>query len=219
MSTALAEGLRTGRTGRAAGIPPDRWRATPRRRRPHPAGRWRLLQVSNDPAHDPRRPFWLVGRARDRRGNARREWHASAEAVWTGAPPAGDGASWVPSPALGLLVGEDLRGHPEACAILPVAISWDHGDEVMDAGVVWYDDGSTLPLETCCALLDHTGAGDGTDPFAGLSWTSAPGRPLVQAEHEGTRVAMLVRLKRSAARDAEAAWAVGRIDARRGEQR
>ena len=201
------------RQQRAAGVRLSACRLRPRARRPHPPDRARLLVLSNNPDHDPRRPFWIVGVAADRPGENRREWHMSAEATWAGPPPADDRASRVPHPAVQQLVGYDLRERPEAHAAAPLAISWDHGRQTDEAGVVWYSDGSTLPLRTYCEVLHHAGARKTAEPLAPLTWTAAPGRAFLQAEQDGYRVAMCVRLKRAAARDAQAVSALRLIEA------
>ncbi len=216
------------RRQRASGLPLGACRLRPRIRRPHRPDRARLLVLSNDPDHDPRRPFWIVGAAADRPEGSDREWHMSAEAAWAGPPPADDRASRVPHPAVRQLVGYDLRERPEARAVGPLAISWDHGRQSDEAGVVWYTDGSTLPLPTYCAALQHAAtspAWKGSTPRA-LTWTAAPDCPFLQAEQRPetlpgnrrdnaarARIAMCVKLKRSPARDTQAVYARQLIEA------
>ena len=201
------------RRQRAAGMPLNACRLLPRAQRPHPPDRARLLVLSNDPDHDPRRPFWIVGWTADRPGGSAREWHMSAAAAWAGPPPADDRASRTPHPAVRQVVGYDLREQPEAQSAVPVAISWDHGRQTDEAGVVWYSDGSTLPLPTYCAVLHHAGARKTAEPPEPLTWTAAPGHAFLQAEQDGQRIAMCVRLKRARARDAQAVSALHLMEA------
>ena len=201
------------RRQRAAGVPLNACRLRPRARRPHPPDRARLLVLSNDPDHDPRRPFWIIGLAADRPGESAHEWHMSAEAAWAGPPPGDDRASRIPHPAVRHLVGYDLRERSEAHAAAPLAISWDHGRQTDEAGVVWYSDGSTLALPTYCAVLHHAGARKTAEPPEPVAWTAAPDCPFLQAEQGGSRIAMCVRLKRAAARDAQAVSALRLIEA------
>ncbi|MCY4121750.1 MAG: hypothetical protein OXG72_12605 [Acidobacteria bacterium] len=199
------------RTERAAGIPLNRYRPAPRQRRPHPPDRGRVIALSNDARYDPRRPFWMVGDAADAPGEADRRWHAAADALWAGEPP-DDGASRIPAPAVRLLAGADTRRRENAQTIVPLAVSWDRGRAADSAGVVWFSDGSTLPLESYLALLHHAGARAGGAPPQGtVTWTAAPGWPLLQAELDQRRIAALVRLKRSPGRDAEAVAALTAI--------
>ena len=96
---------------------------------------------------------------------------------------------------------------------MPLAVSWDGGNAADNAGVVWFSDGSTLPLESYLALLHHAGArAGGAPPRETITWTAAPGWPLLQAELDQRRIAALVRLKRSPARDREAVEALTAID-------
>ena len=204
------------RQQRAAGVPLSACRLRARAQRPHPPDRARLLFLSNDPDHDPRRPFWIVGALADRPGGSARDWHMSAEAAWAGPPPADDRASRIPHPAVQQLVGYDLRERPEAHAMAPLAVSWDHGRQTDEAGVVWYSDGSTLPLPAYCAVLHYAGAKNTAEPPERIAWTAAPGCPFLQAEQGGNaapRIAMCVKLRRSIARDAQAVAALRLIDA------
>lgn len=204
--------LPTGGTERASGIPLDRYRPTPRQRRPHPPDRGRVIALSNDAAHDPRRSFWMVGDAADAAGEPDRRWHAAADALWAGEPP-DDSATRIPAPAVRMLAGRDARRREDTRSVVPVAVSWDRGKAADSAGVVWFSDGSTLPLESYLALLHHAGARAGGAPPQGTTtWTAAAGWPLLQAELDGRRIAALVRLKRSPARDAEAVAALAAID-------
>ena len=204
--------LPAGRTERAGGVPLDRYRPTPRRRRPHPPDRGRVIALSNDARHDPRRAFWMVGDAADAAGDPDRRWHAAADALWAGEPP-DDGATRIPASAVRLLAGRDARGREDARTVVPLAVSWDHGKASETAGVVWFSDGATLPLESYLALLHHAGArAEGAPPQGTITWTAAPGWPLLQAELDGRRIAALVRLKRSPGRDAEALAALAAID-------
>ena len=200
------------RRRRAAGIPLNACRLRPRSRRPHPPDRARLVVLSNNPDHDLRRPFWIVGTAADRAGETGREWHMSAEAAWAGPPPADERVSRIPHPAVRQVVGYDLRERPEANAVAPIAISWNNGRQTDEAGVVWYSDGSTLPLPTYCEVLHHAGARKTAEPPKPLAWTTAPGCAFLQAEQGGQRIAMCVRLKRAAARDAQAVAALRLIE-------
>ena len=96
---------------------------------------------------------------------------------------------------------------------MPVAVSWDRGKAADNAGVVWFSDGSTLPLESYLALLHHAGAcAGGAPPQGTITWTATARWPLLQAELDGLRIAALVRLKRSPGRDAEALGAAAAID-------
>ena len=200
------------RTERASGIPLARYRPAPRRRRPHPPNRGRVIALSNDAGHDPRRAFWMVGDAADAAGEPDRHWHAAADALWAGEPP-DDGATLIPAPAIRMLAGRDARRRKNAREIVPLAVSWDHGNATDNAGVVWFSDGSTLPLESYLALLHHAGArAEGAPPQGTITWTATPDWPLVQAELDGRRIAALVRLKRSPGRDAEALAALAAID-------
>ena len=200
------------RTERAAGIPLNGYHPTPRQRRPHPPDRGRVIALSNDARHDPRRPFWMVGDAADAAGEPDRRWHAAADALWAGEPP-DDGANRIPSPAIRLLAGRDARRREDARAIVPLAVSWDRGRAADNAGVLWFSDGSTLPLESYLALLHHAGArAEGAPPQGTITWTAAASWPLLQAELDGQRIAALVRLKRSPGRDAEAVAARAAID-------
>ena len=195
---------------RAAGVPLSDYRPAPRQRRPHPPDRGRVIALSNDAAHDPRRPFWIVGHAADGPGGPDRRWHAAADALWAGEPPT-DGATRIPHPAMRQLAGHDARAREGARPVVPVAVSWDHGKNADSAGVVWFSDGSTLPLESYLALLHHAGARAGGAPPQGtVTWTAAP--RWLQAELDGLRIAALVRLKRSPGRDAQACAAVAIID-------
>ena len=199
-----------GKTERAGGVPLARYRPTPRQRRPHPADRGRVIALSNDAEHDPRRPFWMVGDAADAPEEPTRRWHASADALWAGEPP-DDGATRIPAPALRLLAGADARRRDGARTIVPLAVSWDRGSAADSAGVVWFSDGTTLPLESYLALLHHAGArAEGAPPQGNITWTAAP--QWLQAELDGQRIAALVRLKRSAGREAEAGTARAAID-------
>jgi len=200
------------RSERAAGVPLGRCRPAPRRRRPHPPDRGRVIALSNDTGYDPRRPFWMVGHAADAPDQPNRRWHAAADALWAGDPP-DDGATRIPSPAIRLLAGENASRREGAGPVVPLAVSWDHGERADSAGVVWFSDGSTLPLESYLALLHHAGAGAGGAPPRGsVTWTAAAGWPLLQAELDRRRIAALVRLKRSPRRDAQAAAAIAAID-------
>ena len=202
---------RIGKTDRAAGIPIGRYRPEPQRRRPHPPDRGRVIALSNDAAHDPRRPFWIVGYAADGPGKPDRAWHATAQALWAGDPP-DDGASRIPHPSLRQLAGDDARLRENAAPIVPLAVSWDRGQNSDNAGVVWFSDGSTLPLDSYLGLLHHAGAtAAGAPPRGSITWTAAPRWPLLQAELDGRRIAALVRLKRSARRNAEARTAMAAI--------
>ena len=214
------------RQQRAAGMPLSACRLRPRVRRPHGPDRARLLILSNDPEHDLRRAFWIVGAAADRPEAGDHEWHMSAEAAWAGPPPADDRASRVPHPTVRQLVGYDLRERPEARAVAPLAISWDHGRQSDEAGVVWYTDGSTLPLPTYCAALHHAATSLPEGINRALTWTAAPGCPFLQAEQRPetlpgnrrddaarARIAMCVKLKRSPARDTQAVYALQLIEA------
>ena len=204
--------LPTGRTDRAGGIPLERYLPVPRQRRPHPPDRGRVIALSNDAAHDPRRAFWMVGDAADAAGEPDRRWHAAADALWAGEPPE-DGATRIPSPAVRMLAGRDARHRENARTIVPLAVSWDGGKAAESAGVVWFSDGSTLPLASYLALLHHAGArAEGAPPRGTITWTAAPGWPLLQAELDRRRIAALVRLKRSPGRDAEALTALAAID-------
>ena len=206
------------RAERTAGIPFGRYRPTPRQRRPHPPDRRRVIALSNDALHDPRRPFWMVGDAADGPGEPDRRWHAAADALWAGEPP-DDGATRILSPAVRLLAGRDARRRNDAQAVVPLAVSWDRGKNAESAGVVWFSDGSTLPLESYLALLHHAGArAEGAPPQGTITWTAAAGWPLLQAELDGQRIAALVRLKRSPGRDAEAVTALAAIGERNTEQ-
>ena len=212
-------GTPTNRAERAAGIPLGRYRPTPRQRRPHPPDRGRVIALSNDAAHDPRRPFWMIGDASDAPGEPDRRWHAAADALWAGEPP-DDGATRIPAAAMRMLAGRDARRREDARAVVPLAVSWDRGKAAESAGVVWFSDGSTLPLESYLALLHHAGARAGGEPPQGtITWTAAPRWPLLQAELDGLRIAALVRLKRSPERDAEALAARAAIDADAGQDR
>ena len=200
------------RRQRATGVPLKACRLRPQAQRPHPPDRARLLVLSNDPDHDPGRPFWIVGAAAARPGGTAREWHMSAEAAWAGPPPADSRASRIPHPAVRQLVGYDLRERPEAHAAAPLAISWDHGRQTDEAGVVWYSNGSTLPLRTYCAALHHARARKTAETPEGITWTAAPGSAFLQAEQGEQRLAMCVRLKRAATRDAQAVSALRLIE-------
>ena len=154
----------------------------------------------------------MVGDASDGAGEPDRRWHAAADALWAGEPP-DDGATRIPSPAVRMLAGRDARRREDARTVVPLAVSWDRGRAADSAGVVWFSDGSTLPLESYLALLQHAGArAEGAPPQGTITWTAAAGWPLVQAELDGLRIAALVRLKRSAGRDAEALAALAAID-------
>ena len=199
-----------GRAERAAGIPLGRYRPAPRQRRPHPPDRGRVIALSNDAAHDPRRAFWMVGDAADAPGEPDRRWHAAADALWAGEPP-DDGATRIPAAAMRMLAGRDARRREDARTVVPLAVSWDRGKAADGAGVVWFSDGSTLPLESYLALLHHAGArAGGAPPQGNITWTAAP--QWLQAELDGRRIAALVRLKRSAGREAEAGTARAAID-------
>lgn len=201
-----------GRAERAAGIPLGRYRPQPSQRTPHPPDRGRVIALSNDAAHDPRRPFWIVGRAADGPDDAGRPWHGTAETLWAGDPP-DDSATRIPHPALGQLAGHDARLRESSAPVTPLAVSWDRGKAADSPGVIWFSDGSTLPLPSYLALLHHAGArADGTPPRGTVTWTAAPRWPLLQAELDGRRIAALVRLKRSAQRDAEARTAMAAIE-------
>ncbi len=207
MTSLLLPAMTTAR--RAAGIPLNGYRPRPRTRRPHPPDRGRVIALSNDAAHDPRRPFWMVGDAADGPHEPDRRWHAAANALWAGEPPA-DGASRIAQPAIRVLAGHDAR-HDGARPVVPLAVSWDHGKAADSAGVVWFSDGSTLPLDSYLALLHHAGARAGGAPPRGtVTWTAAP--RWLQAELDGLRIAALVRLKRSPRRNAQACAAVATID-------
>lgn len=202
-------GRPAGRAERAAGIPLARYRPEPARRRPHPPDRRQMIMLSNDAAHDPRRPFWIVGHAAEGPGEADRPWHASRYELWAGEPP-DDGAARMPHPCIRQLAGHDAR-HQGARPVVPRAVSWDHGATADSAGVVWFSDGSTLPLQSYLALLHHAGArASGEPPLGTVTWT--PARRWLQAELDGVRIAALARLKRSAARDAQARTAMETID-------
>ena len=197
---------------RAAGIPLSDYRPVPRQRRPQPPHRGRVIALSNNAEHDPRRPFWIVGHAADGPGGTDRRWHAAADALWTGEPPA-DGATRIPHPAMRQLAGHDARARDGARPVVPLAVSWDHGKDADSAGVVWFSNGSTLPLESYLALLHHAGArAAGAPPQGTVTWTAAPRWPLLQAERDGLRIAALVHLKRSPRRNAQACAAVAIID-------
>ena len=196
---------------RAAGIPLSRYRPVARQRRPHPPDRARVIAVSNDAAHDPRLPFWIVGQAADGPGEPDRPWHATAEALWAGDPP-DDGAIRIPHPAMRRLTGPDARRRDGARPVVPLAVSWDRGQAAESAGVVWFSDGSTLPLASYLALLHHAGAGANGAPRPAVTWTAAPRWHMLQAERDGARIAALVRLKRAPARDAEAREAIAEIE-------
>jgi hypothetical protein len=202
---------------RAAGIPLSRYRPVPRQRRPHPRDRGRVIALSNDPAHDARRPFWIVGHAADGPDGPDRRWHASAGALWAGNPP-DDGATRIPHPAMRQLAGHDARRRDGAQPIVPLAVSWDRGTPDESAGVIWFSDGSTLPLTSHLALLHHAGADGSAAPHTGITWTAAPRWHSLQAERDGLRIAALVRLKRSPARDAEAHAAIGLVESHRRER-
>ena len=118
-----------------------------------------------------------------------------------------------------MLAGRDARRRDDARTVVPLAVSWDRGNAAENAGVVWFSDGSTLPLQSYLALLHHTGArAEGAPPPGTITWTAAPGWPLLQAELDGQRIAALVRLKRSPGRDAEAVAALAAIGERNTEQ-
>lgn len=198
-----------GRAERAAGIPLARYRPAPSQRRPQPPDRGQVIRLSNDAAHDPRHPFWIVGRAADGPGETDRPWHATRHELWTGDPP-DDDATRIPHPCLRQLAGHDAR-REGAGPVVPVAVSWDGGKAADSAGVVWFSDGSTLQLESYLALLHHAGArATGEPPRGTLTWT--PARRWLQAELDGVRIAALVRLKRSPRRDGQARAAVAMID-------
>ena len=62
--------------------------------------------------------------------------------------------------------------------VTPLAVSWDRGKAADKVGVVWFSDGSTLPLASYLALLHHAGArADGTPPRGTVTWTAAPRWP------------------------------------------
>ena len=199
------------RAERAAGVPLSRYRPVPRRRRPHPPDRGRVIALSNDAAHDPKLPFWVVGQAADGPDEPDRLWHATPEALWAGDPPA-DGATRIPHPAMRQLAGKDARRRDGARPVVPLAVSWDRGSTAESAGVIWFSDGSTLPLASYLALLHHAGAGADGVPYPAVTWTAAPHWQMLQAEGDGLRIAALVRLKRSPGRDAEACEALAVID-------
>lgn len=186
---------------RALGIPLALYRPKPRQRRPQPADRAQLILLSNDAAIDVRQPFWIVGDAVDGPDEPERPWHGTRDALWAGQPP-DDDATRVPQPALGALAGHDAR-RDGAAPVVPLAISWDGGSARDTAGVIWFSDGSTLPLQSYLALLHHAGArAPGEAPAGALTWT--PARHWLQAELDGRRIAALVRLRRAQARDAQA---------------
>ena len=158
------------RAERAAGIPLGRYRPQPSQRTPHPPDRGRVIALSNDAAHDPRRPFWIVGRAADGPDDAGRPWHGTAETLWAGDPP-DDSATRIPHPALGQLAGHDARLRESSAPVTPLAVSWDRGKAADRTGVIWFSDGSTLPLPSYLALLHHAGArADGTPPRGTVTW-------------------------------------------------
>ena len=197
-----------GRAERTAGIPLARYRPEPSERRPHPPDRGQVITLSNDAAHDPRRPFWIVGHAADGPGEADRPWHATRHELWAGNPP-DDCATHIPHPCIRQLAGHDARREGSK-HIVPLAVSWDDGKAADSAGVVWFSDGSTLQLESYLALLHHAGArATGEPPHGTLTFT--PGRRWLQAELDGVRIAALVRLKRSPRRDAQARAAAAMI--------
>jgi len=194
---------------RAAGIPLSDYRPRPRARRPGPPNRGHVIALSNDAAHDPRRPFWIIGDAADGPHEPDRRWHAAANALWAGEPPA-DGATRITHPGMRGLAGHDAR-RDGARPVVPLAVSWDHGRDADSAGVVWFSDGSTLPLESYLALLHHAGVRAGGAPPRGtVTWTAAA--RWLQAELNGLRIAALVRLKRSPRRNAQACAAVAIIN-------
>ena len=112
----------------------------------------RAIALSNDAAHDPLRPFWIVGEAADGPGEPDRRWHAAADALWAGEPPA-DGATRIPHPAVRLLAGNDLREREGPRTIVPLTVSWNNGSAHYLQGIVWFSDESALPLAAysrCC---------------------------------------------------------------------
>ena len=112
-----------------------------------------------------------------------------------------------------MLTGRDARQRENAVTIVPLSVSWDRGKAADNAGVVWFSNGSTLPLESYVALLHHAGdRAGGAPPRGTITWTAAARWPLLQAELDGLRIAALVRLKRSPERNAEALGAAAAID-------